>query len=271
MATTSHMRPDERTALRPFAHAVCGVDGSEESLVAVRQAKALLEHGGTMELVSVIEPPAALPPAYGGPSILRALADSAEEAVARAREIAPLGTRKVEHGSPAAVILEEAERSHATLVALGSHGRGRMAGILLGSVPTHLLHGAACSVLVARERAGGDAFPRSIVVGTDGSRQATAAVEVAKELGERFDAPVRVLVATGGDPVDVGVLSAVRGLEWSDLPPQKALVAASAEADLVIVGSRGLRGLRALGSVSERVGHAAACSVLVVRSQSRRT
>jgi nucleotide-binding universal stress UspA family protein len=44
-----------------------------------------------------------------------------------------------------------------------------------------------------------------------------------------------------------------------------ALVDASHEADLVVVGSRGLHGVQALGSVSERVAHRAVCSVLVVR------
>ena len=44
------MRCDERTTHRPFAHAVCGLDGSAESLVAVRQAKAMLEQGGTIEV-----------------------------------------------------------------------------------------------------------------------------------------------------------------------------------------------------------------------------
>ena len=37
------------------------------------------------------------------------------------------------------------------------------------------------------------------------------------------------------------------------------------DADLLVVGSRGLHGVRALGSVSERVAHRAPCSVLVVR------
>jgi nucleotide-binding universal stress UspA family protein len=32
-----------------------------------------------------------------------------------------------------------------------------------------------------------------------------------------------------------------------------------------VVGSRGLQGMRSLGSVSERVAHEARCSVLVVR------
>jgi nucleotide-binding universal stress UspA family protein len=48
--------------------------------------------------------------------------------------------------------------------------------------------------------------------------------------------------------------------------PATALVAAAAEADLLVVGSRGLHGLKALGSVSERVAHRARCSVLIVRS-----
>ena len=52
-----------------------------------------------------------------------------------------------------------------------------------------------------------------------------------------------------------------------DAHPVEALVDASRDAGLLVVGSRGLHGLRALGSVSERVAHSAACSVLVVRSR----
>lgn len=37
---------------------------------------------------------------------------------------------------------------------------------------------------------------------------------------------------------------------------------------LIVLGSRGLHGIRALGSVSERVAHRAPCSVLVVRTLS---
>lgn len=41
---------------------------------------------------------------------------------------------------------------------------------------------------------------------------------------------------------------------------------ASYHTDRVGLGNRGLHGVRALGSVSERVAHRASCSVLVVRS-----
>jgi nucleotide-binding universal stress UspA family protein len=43
------------------------------------------------------------------------------------------------------------------------------------------------------------------------------------------------------------------------------LLEAAREAHLLIVGNRGVTGLRALGSVSERVAHHAPCSLLVVR------
>jgi nucleotide-binding universal stress UspA family protein len=43
------------------------------------------------------------------------------------------------------------------------------------------------------------------------------------------------------------------------------LVRASESTDLVVVGSGGLHGVKALGSISERVAHEARSSVLVVR------
>ena len=115
-----------------------------------------------------------------------------------------------------------------------------------------------------------DAFPRSIVVGHDGSSGAAAAATVAKELAHRFDAVLRIVVATGGDPVLIDSLPREDELEWSTLlAHQRRSTAVSDEADLLVVGSRGLRGMRALGSVSERVGHLARCSVLVVREPLR--
>ncbi len=92
-----------------------------------------------------------------------------------------------------------------------------------------------------------EAFPRRIVVGYDGSPHADAAQAAADRLARRFGASVRVLTAPQG--------------------PVGALVQAGGDADLLVVGSRGLHGLKALGSVSERVAHEAPCSVLVVRSR----
>ena len=46
----------------------------------------------------------------------------------------------------------------------------------------------------------------------------------------------------------------------------EVLTTESKTADLIVVGSRGLKGLKALGSVGERIAHQASCSVLVVRA-----
>jgi nucleotide-binding universal stress UspA family protein len=147
-------------------------------------------------------------------------------------------------------LLREVERAQATVILLGSHGHRRMTEILIGGVTGEVLHRAPCSVLVARPPQAAARFPRAIVVGNDDSAQANVAVQVAEHLAERFRAPLSIVKATGPDH------------------PVHALVRASAEADLVVVGSRGLHGLKALGSVSERVAHEALCSVLVVRAPS---
>jgi nucleotide-binding universal stress UspA family protein len=139
------------------------------------------------------------------------------------------------------------ERGRVTLLALGSHGRTRAAEIMLGGTAGELLHAAPCSILVARKTEDPEHFPRSIVVGVDGSAGAAAALGVAQDLATRFG-------------------SALRIVEEVEAHPEAALVDASRDADLLLVGSRGLRGLRSLGSVSERVAHQARSSVLVVRS-----
>ena len=120
-------------------------------------------------------------------------------------------------------------------------------------------------MLVARPA--GEDFPRRIVVGIDGSPQSAVAYATARRLAIRFGCDVWPVVAHGGDGVDRQRVAAIVDYHHEDLPdePVTALVAASADADLLMVGSRGLHGVKALGSVSERVAHRARCSTLIVR------
>jgi nucleotide-binding universal stress UspA family protein len=122
-------------------------------------------------------------------------------------------------------------------------------------------------VLVART-AGAD-FPRRIVVGVDGSPESAAAYAGARHLSERFSAELRPVVAQG-EGVDEQLVAKIVD-HREDMPdePVHAIVSAAADADLVVVGSRGLHGLKALGSVSERVAHQADCSTFVVREPHR--
>lgn len=100
----------------------------------------------------------------------------------------------------------------------------------------------------------------------DGSPESGLAAAVAFRLGERFGVEVWPIAARRSKDFDAEAVDAIAGnVLVEDASPVDALVAGAVRADLLVVGSRGLRGVRALGSVSERVAHQAPCSVLVVR------
>ncbi|MDF2749846.1 MAG: universal stress protein [Gaiellaceae bacterium] len=252
-----------------FENVVCGVDDSDAGLAAARIAGRVTAPGGRLKLLSIVHSAQAVHAGYAATPVLARLEREAQEAVDRARAAIELEGEVVTElvsGSPLRVLDSTIDREGATLVVVGRHGRSRAAGIALGSVATHLLHGAPCSVLVT-PAAELDDWPRSIVVGSDGSACARRAVAAAVELGRRLSASVRVLVATGDGAVDLAAArEAAPELEEHAGKPVDVLVGASAEADLVVLGNRGLQGLKALGSVGERVAHGARCPVLVVRN-----
>jgi nucleotide-binding universal stress UspA family protein len=120
-------------------------------------------------------------------------------------------------------------------------------------------------VLIARPPRGWKCFPSSLAVGIDGSTHSRKALSAALDVAHRLDVPLRLIAATGGKPVQLNGLRDEGHVEWDERKPLDALLAASHECDLVFVGSRGLHGISALGSVSERLAHRAPSSVLVVR------
>ncbi len=260
---------DERSdhARSVFARVVVGIDGSEPSLVACRQALRLVEPDSWVELVTAVELAVAARTGFSAPRVAAELEREAQAALGAAARIAgPRASSRLVNGSPSHVLLEQTLQEHATLIALGTHGHSRASEILIGGVAGEILHTAACSVLIARSSLPQSTFPTSIVVGVDGSPHSDIALATAEELGRRFDAPLRILVAAGGKQVDLAhIRLRTPYAETVEARPVDALVEASEHADLLIVGSRGLHGLPALGSVSERVAHRAACSVLVVR------
>ena len=133
---------------------VVGMDGSEESIHALRMAARLAGLlGCRIEALIVWEYPAMLatpfPTAEFSPRV------EAEEALAEAVGAAfegagiPEGlTQEAVAGQPARVLME-ASRG-AEMLVVGNRGRGGFAGLLLGSVSTALASHAYCPVLIAR-------------------------------------------------------------------------------------------------------------------------
>jgi nucleotide-binding universal stress UspA family protein len=254
-----------------FARVLVGIDGSQQALEAARQAAILQDVEGQLTLLSawdlapsIIGATGTRVPYYFDETIQKG---HSENALLAARDYvapytAPIG--KLTRGTAWDQLLCEIERDEDTLVAVGSSGLGRLRGIVEGSVATEIIHKATCSILVARQA--GDGFPQRIVVGIDGSPQSAAAYAAANYLARRFEAQLTTLVARGGKEVNERMTRVIAAAHEDTFDePAEALVKASESADIVIVGSRGLHGLKTLGSVSERVAHRAKCSALVVR------
>jgi nucleotide-binding universal stress UspA family protein len=252
-----------------FQRVVCGANGSKPSAAAVALAARVVAEDGTLTLVTVDDVSIAV---HAGWAMSRVAEQLAQEAIAASEhaqtESSPLHeaeTRLLE-GNPLDVLRAEVDRMDASLVVVGSRDQSRAVGIALGSVTTHLLHEAPCSVLVARSPRELERWPRTIVAGVDGSPGSALALAAAQDLASRRGSSVRVVAATREPQLDLDAARALAPeLEERDERVLDLLHTISEEADLLVVGSRGLRGIRALGSVSERVAHEALCPVLVVR------
>jgi nucleotide-binding universal stress UspA family protein len=253
-----------------FDRVLVGVDGTHQGFDACRQVARLAEPETVIEAATVSLFPPAAAAALGVNDLADSLERNAGAALLAAQRIlgphAELG--RLEGLTEA--LLKEVKRTQATLLAIGAPEHSRIEEIVLGGVGGELLHHAPCSMLLARPVPDDANFPRSIVVGIDGSDHAERAYQLAATLATRFHSTLHGVVALGGRHVDADVVQQRHPeVQAATAAPVAALVEAAACADLLIVGSRGLHGLRALGSVSERVAHAASCSVLVVRTAPR--
>lgn len=122
------------------------VDFSELSIESARNALQLIEPGGTLHLVHVNTGVDDLIDEHLDTDRF----DSAWEAVEGALE-APAGVRVrplTLSGTPGRELLAFAHASHVELIALGTHGRGVLQRLVLGSVATQVLRGAECAVLI---------------------------------------------------------------------------------------------------------------------------
>ena len=280
---------------------VAGVDGSPSSLTAADQAAVaavararplLVVHGYLHPL------------GYGVPLNPYDLGVPAPTAVAEKmleRVAAELADRhpglRVEvrqvAGGPGATLVEESRR--AELVVVGSRGVGGFAGLLLGSVGAQLAQHGHCPVLVVRPAEQPIPVDGPVLVGVDGSESAAYAVALAADEADRRDAelvlthvrapergapaPEVAAEATTAERAEAAELLGAAAarireahpeLRVTERPvvaasPETALRDASADASLVVVGSRGRGGFTGLllGSVSQALVQHAHCPVLI--------
>ena len=259
-----------------FASIVCGVDGSRPGFEAARQAALLTDDAAALTYVTV-----SWEQGTGASAMATLSHDHARDSLRRVRDEArELGVNPSlvdEHADDAARCLMELAAGQDLLV-LGIRGHSRAAGIVVGSAATAAVHRATVPVLVARRPPEGVEFPDRIVLASDGTPMSDAAAELTARLAVRHGASVAITSAQDGDaPFAPGLAEhaariwAATGTEPVMLsepgPPHRAVAAAARDfgASLVVTGSRGLLGAAAARSVSERIAHAAPCSVLVVR------
>jgi nucleotide-binding universal stress UspA family protein len=133
---------------------VCCVDGSDESRAAAELAAFLaeqLELGVVLLAVvgAVTQPGVSAAPA-GQERLAAAERREAEEALGEVAAAvgAPEASRRVEFGAAAERILSVCKAEDASLVVLGTRGRGRMKTAMLGSVSREVAARAPCPVLV---------------------------------------------------------------------------------------------------------------------------
>ena len=279
---------------------VVGVDGSEGGTTALHWA---IEEGGrrgwpVTALLAwdylgqpQLDPSAPFDPAYDRGKAAEYLDVLLEKVLGDAS--AAVG-RVVVNDRAAPALLDVA--AGADLLVVGARGLGGFKGLLLGSVSRACIEHAPCPVAVVRAAPDGGVAtdPHRVVVGTDGSPDAMAAMRWAADEARARGAVLQVVHSwqpplvggylDGAPQFDLAAIedaarrtldAAVAELGAADLTVEPvlamagsapALIDASEGAALVVVGHRGLGRLAGflLGSTSLRVTQHAASPVVMV-------
>jgi nucleotide-binding universal stress UspA family protein len=187
------------------------------------------------------------------------------------------------HGDSASrLVIEEASKIKADMIAVGRRGRRGLEKVLLGSAAAKVIGHAPCKVLVV-PMAAKIGF-KNILVATDGSHHATTAateaIEIAKHTGSRL---IVISVVPSEDEREKARGNAdevVRASHQAGIYAETialvgkpheviAATAKSMGADLIVMGAYGKTGLKKLlmGSTTQKVIGLADCAVLVTKRE----
>lgn len=231
--------------------------------------------------------------------LLREAEAGLDERLPRERREQTGATAEIVNGPTAKTIVDYAATLGADLIVMGTHGRGGMAHLLLGSVAERVVRTAPCPVLTIRERPA-DAV-RLVLVPTDFSAMSDEALEHAVLVASRFGAGVQLLHVLEDPMVTEGLaaeayIAEAPTLRSALLRDARAKLARRSDStdpavriesevlfghgattiaeyasqrgvDLIVMGTHGRTGVAhlLLGSVAERLVRTAPCPVLTVR------
>jgi nucleotide-binding universal stress UspA family protein len=258
-----------------FPRVLCAVDGTAESFAAVEQAAALAGPEGQLTLLAVTSFEAEGP--YRGPAIgpLRVGA-MLQHAAGIAEQAGVESIIDVDPASPPShVVLDWA--ADRDLLAMGAPTTSWFGGMFAGGVAVAAESSFTTPLLIARHAGVSAGKGSPIVVASDGQAGSEQLVLLAGRLARDRGARVILVHATGLEPhahreaIEHQAQLLEELLEGDcelrmEAGRAHSLIDDSAvrvHAALIVMGSRRLKGPRALGSVSRRVVHRGPCSVLL--------
>lgn len=288
-----------------MTHAGAGKKGKKRSDIVVatdfqQPARRAFLHGvklatalkAPLHIVHVIKTPTDRSGAAPDSRSLRPLKTAALLELGRLVRVAREGGASAQplllYGEPVSCILETVERTHAGLVVMGTEGRLGWDRLRLGSTASAVVRAAPCPVVTVHGGLAGDVARhparvhlRRLLVATDFSRAADAALRTASGLAVHLDATVRLVhvVASSAERAraERRLAAQVHDLRQGSLeaegrclggePVEVILAEAAAwQADLLAAGTSGRQGLQrlVLGSVAEELLRRAGCPVLTV-------
>lgn len=192
----------------PTRPVVVGFDGSAPSEAALQWAARAADHRG-LELTVLHAAERITYTQDAGSGTWKA-----EDVLTEARDVAGLGRDKAIEAFPdlhveiagslfsAKVALGEAS-THASMMVLGSHGRGRIGTLLLGSTAYAIAGYSRCPVVVIRD--GDSELPgpdRPVVVGINDTGGADRAMDTALDVAREWGAPLILATTWAPAPPD---------------------------------------------------------------------
>ncbi|HEX5137135.1 MAG TPA: universal stress protein [Planctomycetota bacterium] len=146
-----------------FDRVLVPVDFSELTDTVLRYGVELTKEGGTTIVLHVLEPlPLHFETAFGAfvnTEGLMRIRENALRMLEETKQRYPDRTfiTELREGKAAPLILDAAQRHRAQLIVMGTHGRGGLEHLFLGSVAARIVRNASCPVLTVRNAEPGGA------------------------------------------------------------------------------------------------------------------